>query len=292
MSDIVENKYDDSSEASRNEDVSESINKVAKIDTEEVFKDQPVHPLDTTWTLWYTRPKTNKKYNWKSQLQPIADITSLEEFWALQALIPSIEEIPVKTDYHLFRKNIRPEWEDKQNSEGGKIIVEFNDYERMNTVWTNLMIMAICEHFEDLEPLSEEDKDFTNTPELFYDKFSPDDTSEQPSIPEYNKENPVVNGIVFSKRYKNLRVSLWAKYYFDKMKSVQIALKIRSLVLNWLKAYDLDKEYTFELKEEEVINYGPLDNNKPLKEVNIVVKFLTLNDNIHLISLPVEENEK
>ena len=290
MSDTVENKNDTISDDLRNEEA-EITKSVAKINTEEVFKDQPVHLLDSTWTLWYTRPKTNKKYDWKSQLQPIADVNSIEEFWALQALIPSIEEIPVKTDYHLFRKNIRPEWEDKENSKGGKIIVEFNDYQRMNTVWTNLMIMAICEHFEDLQPLSEEDNEFLDRPEFFHVKSNTKENQENSSIPEYSKENPVVNGVVFSKRYKNLRVSLWAKYHFDKTKSIQIALKIRGLVLNWLKAYNLDKEYTFELQEEEAINYGPHDNNKALKEVNIVVKFLTLKDNIHLISLPIEKNE-
>lgn len=289
MSDISESIHNELSDSIKNTSDSDTTNKVAKINTEEVFKDHPVHLLDSTWTLWYTRPKTNKKYNWKSQLQPIADINSIEEFWALNAMIPTIEDIPVKTDYHLFRKNIRPEWEDENNSKGGKIIIEFNDYERMNTVWINLMIMAICEHFEDLQPLNEADNDFIDRPELFYEIDSTKEEIDDHTILEYNKSNPVVNGVVFSKRYKNLRVSLWVKYYFDKMKSIQIALKVRGLVIDWLKAHDLDKEYTFELKEEEVINYGSHENNKELKETNIVVKFLTLNDNIHLISLPIEK---
>ena len=56
MSDTVENKNDTISDDLRNEEA-EITKSVAKINTEEVFKDQPVHLLDSTWTLWYTRPK-------------------------------------------------------------------------------------------------------------------------------------------------------------------------------------------------------------------------------------------
>lgn len=59
----------------------------------------------------------------------------------------------VKSDYHLFKQGIRPEWEDAQNKHGGKWA--YTSREKRNVpideLWLNVMLAAIGETLEDEE---------------------------------------------------------------------------------------------------------------------------------------------
>lgn len=78
------------------------------------------HPLNTKWTLWYTKPAVDKSESWSDLLRPVTSFQSVEEFWAIVQNIPEPHELPLKSDYHVFRNDIRPEWEDSANAKGGK----------------------------------------------------------------------------------------------------------------------------------------------------------------------------
>ncbi|EDO15311.1 hypothetical protein Kpol_1038p18 [Vanderwaltozyma polyspora DSM 70294] len=78
------------------------------------------HPLNSKWTLWYTKPAVDKSETWSDLLRPVTSFETVEEFWAIIQNIPEPHELPMKSDYHVFRDNIRPEWEDPANSKGGK----------------------------------------------------------------------------------------------------------------------------------------------------------------------------
>ena len=43
-----------------------------------------------------------------------------------------------KCDYYLFKDDIRPEWEDKNNAKGGRWVIEFErrDKDLLNRSWT------------------------------------------------------------------------------------------------------------------------------------------------------------
>ena len=80
------------------------------------------------------------------------------------------------TDYMLFKKGIRPEWEDPQNRDGGKWVVtlpiEEDMEEECGQAWIKSLVTLISGQIED-------------------------------------KEMDVINGIVLSVREKHLRLSLW-----------------------------------------------------------------------------------
>ncbi|CCH58558.1 hypothetical protein TBLA_0A07690 [Henningerozyma blattae CBS 6284] len=78
------------------------------------------HPLNTKWTLWYTKPAVDKSESWSDLLRPVTSFETVEEFWAIFKNIPTPIDLPLKSDYHVFRNDIRPEWEDEANSKGGK----------------------------------------------------------------------------------------------------------------------------------------------------------------------------
>jgi len=88
----------------------------------------------------------------------------------------SVSEIISNTDYLLFKKGIRPEWEDPENKNGGKWVItmpiEDDLEEDCERAWLQLILHLISGQ------LPKEQRD-------------------------------VINGIVFSIRYKHMRLSIW-----------------------------------------------------------------------------------
>ncbi|KAF2877154.1 translation initiation factor eIF 4e-like domain-containing protein [Massariosphaeria phaeospora] len=114
------------------------------------------HPLMNTWTLWFTKPPSGKGDNWAELLKEVISFDSVEEFWGIYNNITPTSDLALKSDYHLFKKGVRPEWEDPQNKHGGKWAFQFKDKKQVNidALWLHVMLAAIGENLED-----EEDKE-------------------------------------------------------------------------------------------------------------------------------------
>jgi translation initiation factor 4E len=67
--------------------------------------------------------------------------------------ITPTSDLALKSDYHLFKKGVRPEWEDAQNKHGGKWAFQFKDKKVINidALWLHVMLAAIGENLEDEE---------------------------------------------------------------------------------------------------------------------------------------------
>ena len=67
--------------------------------------------------------------------------------------ITPTSDLALKADYHLFKKGVRPEWEDTQNKHGGKWAFQFKDKKAVNidALWLHVMLAAIGENLEDEE---------------------------------------------------------------------------------------------------------------------------------------------
>ena len=65
--------------------------------------------------------------------------------------ITACSELGLKSDYHLFKKGVRPEWEDSQNKHGGKWSYQFKDKRSINIdeLWLHAQLAAIGETLED-----------------------------------------------------------------------------------------------------------------------------------------------
>jgi translation initiation factor 4E len=57
----------------------------------------------------------------------------------------------MKSDYHLFRFGIKPEWEDPQTRNGGKWVWEMKSApaEQIDTAWLHTLLFLIGEQFSD-----------------------------------------------------------------------------------------------------------------------------------------------
>jgi translation initiation factor 4E len=65
--------------------------------------------------------------------------------------ITATSDLAVKSDYHLFKRGVRPEWEDIQNKHGGKWSYTFKDKKSVNIdeLWLHTQLAAIGETLED-----------------------------------------------------------------------------------------------------------------------------------------------
>lgn len=111
------------------------------------------HPLMNNWTLWFTKPPSGKGDNWSELLKEVISFDSVEEFWGIYNNITPTSDLALKSDYHLFQKGVRPEWEDTQNKHGGKWAFQFKDKKAINidALWLHVMLAAIGENLEDEE---------------------------------------------------------------------------------------------------------------------------------------------
>lgn len=158
--------------------MTEQLNQAAQelsINSDNVAEFSEKHPLNCRWTLWYTKPQVDENETWNDLLKPVITFSSVEEFWGIFNSIPQPSELPHKSDYHLFREDIRPEWEDVKNAQGGKFNKSYNHKRDVdiNKVWLNICLALIGEVLQDNED--------------------------------------EVNGVVYSNRKHVYKIALWTK---------------------------------------------------------------------------------
>ncbi|KAJ5775174.1 uncharacterized protein N7511_000185 [Penicillium nucicola] len=103
------------------------------------------HPLKSTWIVWY-RPPTPKYSDYEKSTVPLASISSVESFWAVYSHLKRPSLLPTVSDYHIFKKGIRPVWEDEANKRGGKWIVRFKKGVS-DRYWEDLLLAMVGDQF-------------------------------------------------------------------------------------------------------------------------------------------------
>lgn len=95
------------------------------------------YPLYQNWTLWYG-PWDN--------IQPVIELSSVEEFWCCFNNIISPTTLTFKKDLHFFKTGITPIYEDPANINGGLIQIDLkNDY--YDKAWMNTLLSLIgCQY--------------------------------------------------------------------------------------------------------------------------------------------------
>ncbi|XP_016975204.1 eukaryotic translation initiation factor 4E1 isoform X1 [Drosophila rhopaloa] len=112
--------------------------------TEHLFK----HPLMNVWTLWYLENDRTK--SWEDMQNEITSFDTVEDFWSLYNHIKPPSEIKVGSDYSLFKKNIRPMWEDAANKQGGRWVITLNKSSKsdLDNLWLDVLLCLIGEAFD------------------------------------------------------------------------------------------------------------------------------------------------
>lgn len=114
-----------------------------------------LHPLEYEWTYWYDkRPVAGRRMRgeqeaYESNLRPIGTFGTVEDFWRYYNHIFKPSKMESNANQHLFKKDIKPMWEDSANHKGGKwIIVIRNDKQLLDSCWENLVLALVGETLE------------------------------------------------------------------------------------------------------------------------------------------------
>ncbi|KAG5305259.1 eukaryotic translation initiation factor 4E [Histoplasma capsulatum G186AR] len=103
------------------------------------------HPIRSTWIVWY-RPPTPKHSDYEKSTIALASISSVESFWAVYSHLKRPSQLPAVSDYHIFKKGIRPVWEDEANKRGGKWIVRLKKGVA-DRYWEDLLLAMVGDQF-------------------------------------------------------------------------------------------------------------------------------------------------
>jgi hypothetical protein len=99
------------------------------------------HPLPYTWEFWVIKSdKTDY------EIEPICSFTTIEEFWDCYMQFPPLGELR-RGGLGLFKKGIKPAWEDPQNSQGTSVrLLDFPAGSQ--ECWDNLVVSVISGELE------------------------------------------------------------------------------------------------------------------------------------------------
>ncbi|KAI8048546.1 translation initiation factor eIF 4e-like domain-containing protein [Syncephalis plumigaleata] len=110
------------------------------------------HPLFNSWTLWYDQggKRTSSAQTWSQNLKEVVTFDTVEDFWGVYNNVAKVNELQSGANYHLFKKGIKPMWEDAANAKGGKWVVQLQKTRNfdINDYWLYMMLACIGETFE------------------------------------------------------------------------------------------------------------------------------------------------
>ncbi|KAG4426074.1 hypothetical protein IFR04_000781 [Cadophora malorum] len=108
----------------------------------------PSHSLRHGWALWFRPPisKSNGFVEYEKTLHPMAQFETMEEFFTVYSHLKRPSTLPLVSDYHIFKKGIRPVWEDDENKKGGKWIVRLKKGVA-DRYWEDLLFALIGDQF-------------------------------------------------------------------------------------------------------------------------------------------------
>ncbi|KAI5790155.1 translation initiation factor eIF 4e-like domain-containing protein [Geopyxis carbonaria] len=125
--------------------------KRAELRTIMLKKMRPI-PLRHEWVFWHERQNNPdaaaSEEKWEDQLKEIAQISTIQSFWQVFNNTP-FATLPVRDSLHLFKKNIKPVWEDRRNANGGAWtfrVPKTNSHE----FWKEILMMAIGEYLQEV----------------------------------------------------------------------------------------------------------------------------------------------
>lgn len=108
-------------------------------------QERPTHPLKHSWVVWYRSPGS-KFQDYEKSTQKIATFGTVEEFWAVYSHLKRPNTLPHVSDYHVFKKGIKPMWEDEENKQGGKWILRLK--KGVSTrYWEDLLLAIVGDQF-------------------------------------------------------------------------------------------------------------------------------------------------
>ncbi|CAF0805500.1 unnamed protein product [Brachionus calyciflorus] len=105
-------------------------------------------PLEDSWSFWFYKNERTK--SWKENVKFITSVDFVEDFWGVYNHIQLVSKISLGCDYMFFKKDIPPMWEDPQNCDGGRWILNLDKKyhnQGLDMYWLNTLLALIGDQF-------------------------------------------------------------------------------------------------------------------------------------------------
>ncbi|XP_067129158.1 eukaryotic translation initiation factor 4E-1A-like [Centruroides vittatus] len=108
------------------------------------------HRLQHKWNLWFHQNDKNKL--WEESLVKLSSFDTVEDFWSLfnHIILPS--NLPVGSDYSIFKDEVKPMWEDERNVRGGRWLINVRKHLKNSSLddyWLETLLCLIGEAFDE-----------------------------------------------------------------------------------------------------------------------------------------------
>jgi len=125
----------------------------AKVDTSNSSMsplNDPNHkfPLENSWAFWFY--KNDKSKSWQDNVKKITSVDFVEDFWGVYNHLHLVSRLNIGCDYMVFKKDIPPMWEDVENRDGGRWVLNVDKKFRstsMDPFWLNTLLALIGDQF-------------------------------------------------------------------------------------------------------------------------------------------------
>lgn len=97
----------------------------------------------TFWFTFFQKSKDKQMEEFEDNLKKIADFDTAEEFWGIYQHMKRPNSLPRGCEFFLFRKGIKPLWEDEANFGGGRLYLSMKKDVITNKVWEDLQLYFI-----------------------------------------------------------------------------------------------------------------------------------------------------
>lgn len=108
------------------------------------------HPLKHMWSWWYFVNDRSK--NWCDNNKVVICFSTVEDFWSVYNWIIKASKLITGCDYSIFKNDIQPMWEDPENKDGGRWLINVSKNQRqadLDTLWLETLLCLIGEAFDD-----------------------------------------------------------------------------------------------------------------------------------------------
>lgn len=104
--------------------------------------------LQFGYWMWFSRKMHGKQTHltYNQHLKLVSRFGTVEQFWANYCHLVRPSELPIHSDYHLFKDGVRPMWEDEANHRGGKWMIRLRKG-MISRFWENVLLAIIGEQF-------------------------------------------------------------------------------------------------------------------------------------------------
>jgi len=133
-------------------DTNNNTSNVVTTPTETLNDPNVKFPLENGWSFWFF--KNDKQKDWKDNVKFITTVEFVEDFWGVYNHIQLVSKISVGCDYMFFKKDIPPMWEDPQNLDGGRWVLNLDKkfHQSLDVYWLNTLLALIGDQFLDESP--------------------------------------------------------------------------------------------------------------------------------------------